>query len=50
MILLSRALSYGNYGILLIMGNAGFASSTVALGFKSPALGRPEPAVGSGAQ
>ena len=26
-----RTLNYGNYGIILIMGNAGFISSTVAL-------------------
>ena len=26
---LSRTLSYGNYGIFLIMGNAGFIPSTV---------------------
>ena len=29
---LKRALNYGNYGILLIMGNAGFISSTVSIG------------------
>ena len=27
-----RTLTYGNYGIFLIMGNAGFISSTVWLG------------------
>ena len=27
----SRTLNYGNYGIFLIMGNAGFTSSTVVL-------------------
>ena len=26
-----RTLNYGNYGILLIMGNAGFCPSTVVL-------------------
>ena len=26
---LKRSLNYGNYGIVLIMGNAGFISSTV---------------------
>ena len=27
-----RTLNYGNYGIFLIMGNAGFCPSTVLLG------------------
>ena len=27
-----RTLNYANYGIFLIMGNAGFISSTVVLG------------------
>ena len=27
----SRTLNYGNYGIFLILGNAGFISSTVGL-------------------
>ena len=27
-----RALNYGRYGIFLIMGNAGFISSTVTIG------------------
>ena len=34
-----KTLDYGNYGIFLIMGNAGFIPSTVArgLGFRTPA-------------
>ena len=32
-----RALNYGNYGIFLIMGSAGFCPSTV-LGFSKGAL------------
>ena len=30
-----RALNYGNYGMFLIMGNAGFISSTVGAFHKS---------------
>ena len=30
-----RTLNYGNYGIFLIMGNAGFCPSTVALARKA---------------
>ena len=29
-----RTLNYGNYGIFLIMGNAGFCPSTVGRGFR----------------
>ena len=29
-----RTLNYGNYGIFLIMGNAGFCPSTVVLSMK----------------
>ena len=31
-----RTLNYGNYGIFLIMGHAGFCPSTVGVDFKSP--------------
>ena len=31
-----RTLNYGNYGIFVIMGNAGFCPSTVGLQGKSP--------------
>ena len=34
-----RTLNYGNYGIFLIMGNAGFCPSTVGLGFRGYGLG-----------
>ena len=33
------ALDYGNYGIFLIMGNAGFVSSTIALRLKEQYVG-----------
>ena len=29
-----RTLNYGNYGIVLKMGNAGFCPSTVGLGYR----------------
>ena len=29
-----RTLNYGNYGIFLIMGNAGFCPSTEGVGFR----------------
>ena len=35
-----RTLNYGNYGIFLIMGNAGFCPSTVSLGFMVGLLDR----------
>ena len=31
-----RTLNYGNYGIFLIMGNAGFCPSTVVLKYEGP--------------
>ena len=34
-----RTLNYGNYGLFLIMGNAGFPSSTVELRGFGPVLG-----------
>ena len=35
-----RTLNYGNYGIFLIMGNAGFCPSTVSVIIEAPTLNR----------
>ena len=41
-----RTLNYGNYGICLVMGNAGFKSATVAMTVLALLIPPPPPVMG----